>query len=381
MHIAIIGTRGIPNNYGGFEQFAEMFASRLVQAGHQVTVYCPVRHPYKEKSWQGVNLVHRKDYTSLLGTFGQFFYDLSCILHTRKQDFDIILQLGYTSSAVWSRFMPRNKSVIVTNMDGLEWKRSKYTTLVRSYLRYAERLATLHSDQLVADANGIKAYIEYTYDKSATFIPYGAEIIDKPDQDALTKYGLDEYRYNLAIARLEPENNLEMMLTGSLLQQNKSPMPFLVIGNHQTKYGIYLKRKYSSYPHIRFLAATYNKKELNSLRYYSHVYFHGHSVGGTNPSLLEAMGGSALVCAHDNIFNREVLGSDGYYFSTPAEVGALLDTVRKCDETVKLTNNKLKVSQRYNWDLITNQYLHCFQEALSRRECYVDTSLKVPHGY
>src|SRR3954469_21645145 len=122
MKIAIIGTRGIPNNYGGFEQLAQYLSLGLKEMGHEVYVYNSSKHPYQEKEWKGIHIVHRFDPEKRIGTVGQFLYDFSCIIHTRKEHFDVILNLGYTSSSVWMRFFPV-KSKVITNMDGLEWKR------------------------------------------------------------------------------------------------------------------------------------------------------------------------------------------------------------------------------------------------------------------
>src|SRR5689334_13561602 len=146
MRIAILGTRGIPNSYGGFEQFAEYLSIGLIDKGHEVTVYNSHNHPYQGDSWKGVDIVHCYDPEHLIGTAGQFIYDLNCILDCRKKDFDIILQLGYTSSSVWlKRFLSKKKFTVTTNMDGHEWKRSKYSAKVKKFLLYAEKLAVQNS--------------------------------------------------------------------------------------------------------------------------------------------------------------------------------------------------------------------------------------------
>lgn len=379
MNIAIIGTRGIPNNYGGFEQFAEKFSSRVVALGHQVTVYSSHRHSFQGNQWEGVTIVHCKDLEYAIGSTGQFIYDLNCIIHSRKQQFDIILQLGYTSSAIWGWLMPRKKTVIITNMDGLEWKRHKYIPIVRRFLLYSERLVVMHSDQLIADAIGIRDYLKHKYKRFSTYIPYGADAIGKTDEEVLKKYHLEKYQYNMLVARLEPENNIEMILDGSLHQS--TPKAFLVIGNHNTKYGQYLKQKYTQWDHIRFLSAVYITDDLNNLRFYSGIYFHGHSVGGTNPSLIEAMGCHALVCAHNNIFNKEVLGDDGYYFSDSSEIERILNHVNKKEEKAKLINNLYKVQRHYHWDYIVENYLQCFRLALEERKKEHKIPIRISDGY
>ena len=158
MKIAILGTRGVPNYYGGFEQFAEFFSVYLAQKGHEVYCYNSHDHPFKENFFHGVNIIHQYDPEYKLGTFGQFIYDFNCIMDSRKRDFDIILQLGYTSNSVWHFLLPK-KSIIITNMDGLEWKRTKYSKPVQQFLKFAERLAANNSDFLVSDSLGIQKFL------------------------------------------------------------------------------------------------------------------------------------------------------------------------------------------------------------------------------
>ena len=171
MKIAILGTRGIPNYYGGFEQFAEFFSVYLVEKGHEVFVYNSHDHPFQEKTFHGVNIIHQYDPEYKLGTFGQFIYDFNCIMDSRKRNFDIILQLGYTSNSVWFFLLPK-RPIIITNMDGLEWKRTKYSKPVQQFLKFAERLAAVNSDFLVADSLGIQTFLKKQYKKESTYIAY-----------------------------------------------------------------------------------------------------------------------------------------------------------------------------------------------------------------
>jgi glycosyltransferase involved in cell wall biosynthesis len=360
MKIAIIGTRGIPNHYGGFEQFAEYLSVRLVELGHHVTVYNSHTHPYQEKTWNNVNIIHCKDPEDKIGTAGQFIYDLNCILDTRKKKYDIILQLGYTSSSIWGKFLPRKKSKVITNMDGLEWKRTKYSKKVQKFLFYAEKLGVKYSDHLVSDSIGIQSYIQKKYNRESTFIPYGANIFEKPDHSILEQYELLEYGYNMLIARLEPENNIETILDGVVKSNNNAP--FLVIGKHETKFGEYLKNKFQSHSKIRFLGGIYDLNKLNNLRHYSNIYFHGHTVGGTNPSLLEAMASSALICAHKNIFNESIIGSDGFYFENTNDIVNHLNKIKKEVYPTFIINNLKKIETTYSWENINQQYLNLFEK-------------------
>ncbi|UAM98225.1 DUF1972 domain-containing protein [Polaribacter litorisediminis] len=363
MKIGIIGTRGIPNHYGGFEQFAEYLATFLVEKNCEVYVYNSSNHPYKEKLFKGVHIIHCNDPENRTGTIGQFIYDLNCILDTKKRDLDIILQLGYTSSSVWSFLFPE-KPLIITNMDGLEWKRSKYTFFVKKFLKFAERLAVKHSDFLVSDSEGIKKYIDNKYQKDSKFIAYGSEIVADVDKNVLDKFQLEKLKYNMLIARIEPENNVETILDGVVLSKSKTP--FLVIGDYTiNNFGKRIKEKFKSYRQIIFLGSIYNKSELNSLRYFCNLYFHGHSVGGTNPSLLEAMGSTNLIIAHNNIFNKAVLKENAYYFFNAEDVSFYLTRKSKEFEQTKIKNNMLKIKNEYDINKINGSYLSYFYECLA----------------
>lgn len=352
MKIGILGTRGIPNNHGGFEQLAEYLSVYLVERGHEVFVYNIHTHPYKENSWNGVNIIHCYDLEHKIGTAGQFIYDLNCIIDSRNRDFDILLQLGYTSSSVWFRLLSK-KQIILTNMDGLEWKRTKYTPLVRNFLKLAERWAIVSSDFLISDSIAIKSYLMDKYCRDSKFIAYGANIFGTPDKEVIMEYNIEPYNYNMLIARLEPENNIETILDGVVA--SNCNLPFLVIGKHETKFGNYLKDKFKSDNRIKFLGGIYNINHLDNLRYYSNLYFHGHSVGGTNPSLLEAMASNSLIVAHENPFNRSILEENAFYFSKSDEIRLHLKRTKENYKEM-IQSNLLKIENEFSWKIINSKY-------------------------
>ena len=363
MKIAILGTRGVPNYYGGFEQFAEFFSVYLANKGHEVFVYNSHNHPFQEKTFHDVNILHQFDPEYKLGTFGQFIYDFNCIMDSRKRDYDIILQLGYTSNSIWHFLLPK-KPIIITNMDGLEWKRSKYSKPVQQFLKFAERLAVNSSDYLISDSLGIKDFLNNRYNKTSTYIAYGAHQFTNPNETILSNFQVEKENYNMIMARFEPENNLDMVLEGVAKSESKTPI--LVIGKHETKYGEYLKNKFKNHKNIRFLGGIYNLDHLNNLRHFSNLYFHGHSVGGTNPSLLEAMASKAFVIAHDNGFNKAILKENGHYFSNSQEVKNILDTIKKIDNLQLVQNNFEAIENEFNWDKINGEYLQLFEECVSK---------------
>lgn len=363
MKIAILGTRGIPNQYGGFEQISEYLSVGLVEKKHEVFVYNPHNHSYQEKAWNGVQIIHCYDPEYKLGTAGQFIYDLNCVLDARKRGFDLLLFLGYTSSSVWGMIYPK-KPVIVSNMDGLEWKRSKYSKPVQKFLEFAEKLAVKYSDFLIADSLGIKEYLQEKYSVSSTYIAYGANVFENADSSVIIPYGLEPNAYYMIMARMEPENNIEMVLDGYSTSQSTSP--FIVIGNAANKFGTYLKNKFAANGNIKFLGAIYNQDHINNLRYFSKLYFHGHSVGGTNPSLLEAMASKTLIAAHENVFNQSILGSNAFYFSDSADIKKIIDADHQDVREGFTLSNIQNIVTNFAWTKIITQYenylTECYQK-------------------
>jgi len=359
MKIGIIGCRGIPNHYGGFEQFAEFLALGLNKLGVEVWVYNSRNHPFQGSLWNNIHIIHCFDPEDRIGTAGQFIYDLNCILDSRKRRFDYILQLGYTSSSVWHRLLPK-KPTIITNMDGLEWKRSKYSPLVRKFLKYAEKLAVQSSDKLVADSTAIADYLKTAYNQELVFIPYGAEIFDNPEATFLTEFNVEPDKYFLLIARLQPDNHIEEIIKGMI--GSGTHLPLLVVGNFKNKFGKYLAEKYES-PIIRFCGSIFDQKTLDNLRFFSALYFHGHSAGGTNPSLLEAMAASSVICAHNNPFNRSVLGENGFYFDDETDISSLInqENYREAKRIFGPVNLKV-IENHYSWDKIISAYHQLFIE-------------------
>jgi glycosyltransferase involved in cell wall biosynthesis len=364
MKIAILGTRGVPNYHGGFEQFAEHFSVFLAKSDHEVYVYNSSSHPYKKEDYKGVKILHCLDPEHKIGKAGQFIYDLNCILDSRKRNFDIILQLGYTSNSIWYKLLP-NDAIVITNMDGLEWKRSKYSKRVQKFLKYAEKLAIKSSDYLISDSKGIQRYLGETYLKDSKYIAYGATPVLKFSPAILKDFQLKPFKYNMLIARLEPENNIETILDG--IVKSNSNLDFLVIGKYDTSsFGNYIFNKFNKFKSIKFLGGIYNQNHLNDLRYYSNLYFHGHSVGGTNPSLLEAMANECLIIANDNDFNKSILQGNAFYFNTINDIENLTNCIVKTDHLDFLANNIESIKANFSWNKINNEYLNFFYECLKK---------------
>lgn len=363
MKIAILGTRGIPNNYGGFEQCAEYLSVGLVKRGHSVTVYSPDFHPYTENSYKGVKIIRKSSPENLVGTSASnFIYDYLCFKDAAKKDFDIILELGLITSSLSIIFCNRRGKIIITNLDGLEWKREKWSRLVQRLTKKLEKYGVRNSNYLIADNSGIQDYIQKEYNREAELIAYGTVDVSAPDIDCLYRHGISNKGYVLSIARLEPENNLELMFDAYIASKIKTP--YYVVGNHTTTYGDFLKDKYRN-KGIIFLGSIFNKKDLDCLRYFSRLYLHGHSVGGTNPSLLEAMNAKALIVAHNNKFNRSVLGKNAFYFKTSLELVKLFLKDLESRKQEFIENNFKRIEQRYRWPLVIKKYELYFKRVLA----------------
>ena len=369
MKIAFVSTRGIPNNYGGFEQFAEYISVGLAKRGHDVTVYSPKYHPYQKDEYKGVHIKHIFSPEKWMGgSVGSFFYDFFCLRDALKHaDFDIIYEAGYTSiipAYIWFNVKNIKYPLVTTNMDGLEFKRSKFNKWVQKFIHWEEKEAVKHSHYLIADNMGIHDYYKEAYGKESKFLAYGANIYDNYDIKHLESLGLKPNEYYLLVARLEPENNIIMAIEGYLHSKEYGKKPLIVVGKTTTKHGQELVAKYGNDDHIRFVGGIYNFDKLNSIRHYSFAYFHGHSVGGTNPSLLEAMASDCFILAHNNVFNKAVLGKNANYYCSVEEVTALLndiDAIAARNKDVITKNNLEVIRTEYSWEHLVDQHEEYFK--------------------
>jgi glycosyltransferase involved in cell wall biosynthesis len=277
--------------------------------------------------------------------------------------------LGFTSSSAWGWFYPE-QSTLIFNMDGLEWKRTKYSKPVQKFLLLAEKLAVRFSNYYIADSVVIQSYLQSKYAINSEHIPYGAEIHDNEDERLLQEFGVEKHEYYILMARMAAENNIEMILDG--FHASNSRKKFLVVGSVDNKTGRQLVQKFNNDKRIVFTGGIYNHpQKVHSLKYYSSLYFHGHSVGGTNPSLLEAMASQALVAAHDNPFNRAVLQEDAYYFSSMYEVKGIIEHVTRNEQAMAMIDNNLhKIKEHFNWNSVIKKYedflQRCVVEKMSR---------------
>lgn len=371
MKIAILGTRGIPARYGGFETFGDEISRRLVQEGFEVTVFCEAADEIQPTRYGGVNLEYVP--ALRLGPLSTVAYDLACLWRARKR-FDVVYMLGYGASLFC--FLPRLWGTEVwINMDGLEWKRRKWSFTARSYLHLMEGIATWMPNRMIADARSIRTDIRRRYVERAPchVIPYGCEVVtEPPEMGALEQRELKAGEYYLVVCRFEPENHVEEIIDGFLSADSERSL--VLIGNDKAPTPYVSRLLEHKDPRVRFVGPVYDRLQLRSLRFHCRAFFHGYSVGGTPLSLLEAMGCSNMIVAHDNQFNREVLDDASLYFGTPEDLCRIITEIDSGQIREEAFKKKAKdrALEYYNWPLITSAYKGLLLSAHSNRKDEVD---------
>jgi glycosyltransferase involved in cell wall biosynthesis len=355
MRIALLGTRGIPANYGGFETFAEELSKRLVERGHRVTVYC--RERQQAPLYCGVTLVylptiHHKYLDTLAHTFVS-------TLHLLTHRADVALYCN-AANALFT-IGPRVMGIpVALNVDGIERKRKKWNMFARAWYRISERLATWFPSEIVSDARTIEQYYLETYATGSVFIPYGADMVREEDAETLQLLGLEKYGYFLYVSRLEPENHA--LQVRRAFEQVPSRMKLALIGDapHADEYIRQVRD--TKDPRIVIPGGIYGKgyRELGS---HCFAYIQATEVGGTHPALIEAMGRGALVIYRNTPENSEVCGDAGLPYDDEAGLVARMREVLGMPEAERIRYRKRaenRANERYDWEAVTTQYEKLF---------------------
>jgi glycosyltransferase involved in cell wall biosynthesis len=351
MRIAILGTRGIPARYGGFETFAEEISRRLVDRGHQVTVYCRERHP--EPTFLGVRLQHlptiRHKY---LDTLAHTYLSTLHLVLNRQQD--VVLYCN-AANAIFT-WMPRLAGMpVALNVDGLERKRRKWNHLARGWYLFSEWLSTFCPTEAVSDAQKIADYYREQYGKRTRFIPYGAETGKVAGTSTLRRLGLEPGCYFLYVSRLEPENNA--LLVRESFERTATELKLALIGDAPYAHDYIREIRRTSDPRVVIPGAIYGDgyKELGS---HCFAYIHATELGGTHPALIEAMGRGALVLYLDTPENAEVAADAGIPFTQSNLTAAIESVLAMSEEERNLWRKRAieRVRKRYSWDAVTDAY-------------------------
>ncbi len=364
MNIAILGTRGIPANYGGFETFAEELSWRLVRRGHRVLVYGRTNSiRYQGEYYRGVRLV-------LLPTISRKYFDTLAhtflsVGHVLFQDVEIVL-LCNAANSVFS-FLPRLLGIkTVVNVDGIERQRRKWNAWGRAWYHLGEWLSTWMPHAIVSDARVIGDYYRERYQKESFYIPYGAETQRAQTRDALDRLGLAPDEYLLYVSRLEPENNA--LLVVQAFEQVATDKKLVIVGDAPYARDYIARVKSTRDPRILFPGAIYGAgyRELQSQ---SFCYLHATEVGGTHPALIEAMGCGRCVLYLDTPENREVAGEAAIPFrKSPQELAATMQQVLASPAMREPYQERAweRVRERYDWDQVTLAYEQLFERLLRK---------------
>lgn len=354
LRIAMVGTRGVPAHYGGFETAIEEIGQRLVHRGHKVTVYCRYTGKGTQKPLQylGMDLVHLAAmHKRSLETLSHTGLSVAHLLRHRP-DAAIVFN---AANAPYLPVIRMAGIPVATHVDGLEWKRAKWGRAGRRYYQSVEKLAVIWSDALIADAVGIQDYYRQKFDADTVYLAYGAPLLEPGHSDKLAQLGLEPQGYHLVVARFEPENNVHLIVEG--FTRSSARLPLIVVGSAP------YSDRYTRQVHeladarVRFVGGVWDQDLLGQLYANAKVYWHGHSVGGTNPSLLRAAGSGTATNAFDVGFNREVLDSTGRYFRGPQDVARLAAEAELPSSDVAVRGEQARqITLRYNWDHVTDGY-------------------------
>jgi glycosyltransferase involved in cell wall biosynthesis len=360
MKIAIIGTRGVPAMYGGFETCAEEISIGLIQMGHCVTVYCRNENSKgNPKDYKGVNLVYLPHLeTKNLGTLS---HSLLSFVHAVFQKYDLILAFNVGLAPIC--IIPKLFGIkIVLNVDGLEWKRKKWGILAKKYFQICEKISGFCVDEIVTDSKAIQQYYIDKYKTPSVYIAYGAHSEGKLNKKILDKYHLKEDEYFLIASRLEPENNADLIIEA--FQKVKTNKKLVIAGGANYKSVYVDKLKSIKDPRIIFLGPVYEKGHIESLHLGCFAYIHGNEVGGTNPALLKAMGYGNTILTLDAIYNKEVAQDGALYFNKNIEsIKSKIELIISDNHIRKSIANKgYRIAKKsFDWRIVIMRYERLFK--------------------
>lgn len=347
--INIIGTVGVPACYGGFESLVENMLDYTPE-DVEYTVFCTSqKYETKFESYKGAKLKYLD-----LNANGKdsIMYDYKSM--KMSMDSDIMLILG-VSGCMFLPFICRKfKGKIITNIDGLEWKRDKWNFLAKWLLHHSEKMAVKYSDIVIGDNKGITDYVKEAYKKDAVLIAYGGDHVTKVQDDSLyEKYPYMKHPYAVTVCRIEPENNVHKIIEAFSRIPEKQ---LVIVGNWKnSEYGTNLKEQFSKFENIHLLDPIYESHEINWIRSNASLYVHGHSAGGTNPSLVEAMNFGLPILAFDCVYNRATTQDECLYWNTEEDI---IDLVNNSESKFDAIANKMKElgAKEYAWENIARKY-------------------------
>jgi glycosyltransferase involved in cell wall biosynthesis len=358
MKIGILGSRGFPSTYGGYETLVRQLAPYLARAGHDVTVYCRARDNGR-RTWttEGVRCIATtgRD-TKSLSTLS---FGMTATVEASFRRFDAILVLNI-ANGFWFPLLRLSRTPFAVNTDGIEWERGKWSRFGRATFRAGAWMTARNAGVLVCDSRAIGVIWKQTFGRDSTFIPYGAPVLNNVGSDKLKALGLGGKPYLLVVARLAPENNVELTLDALELLGDQAPQAVIVgSANFDSPIETRLKAMEAA-EKVKWLGHVDDQELLTQLWAHSFLYVHGHSVGGTNPALLQALGAGAPTLALDTSFNAEVLPYPEHRF--PHDARMLADRIQAAVTSPELREQMAErgrsiIRERYSWDDVCQTYM------------------------
>jgi glycosyltransferase involved in cell wall biosynthesis len=368
MKLAILGSRGFPSTYGGYETLVRHLAPYLVQAGCDVTVYCRGRDEGR-RTWVTENVRCIATPGQNTKSFSTLTYGMTATLDASFRRFDAILVLNI-ANGFWFPALRAARTPFAVNTDGIEWERGKWSRLGRATFQAGAWMTARNADTLICDSKAIGSVWESRFGSDFVFIPYGAPVLGAVATDQLNARGIGDQPYLLVVARLAPENNVDLTLDALDLLGEDAPHA-VVVGSANFDSPIEARlRAMKAAGAVSWLGHVDNQRLLTQLWAHAGTYVHGHSVGGTNPALLQALGAGAPTLALNTAFNAEVLPFDDQLF--PHDANALAGRIRKVIDSVELQREMAErgrsvIRERYSWDDVCEAYMDVLAGLADRR--------------
>ena len=372
--VNILGIRGIPAAHGGFETFAGRLAPYLVDRGWNVNVYCQQEkdasssgRPTRtyEDDWNGIHRIHIV--TDAGGSKGSVQFDWKCVSDVLKRP-GIDLVLGY-NTAIFNLLQRLRGRKVLMNMDGVEWRRDKWSAPIKAWLYFNEFIGANIADVPIADHPEISKHLRRHGCTRSVVIPYGADQILDADPALIEPYGVESGKYLISIARAEPENSILEIVNA--FSAKPRGVKLMVLGKFSEDNAYHRQVRAAAGSDVIFPGAIYEPHVVSALRYHALAYMHGHQVGGTNPSLVEALGAGNAVIAHDNRFNRWVAGDGQFYFNNVESLGGQMDLVTENEDALFRARRAASARHRseFTWEKVLGEY-----ETLLQRNLQVEAA-------
>jgi len=365
LKIAIIGSRGYPYVYSGYETLVKELSERLVKSGHHVRVYCHSSlFKMKPRQVNGIELVYTPSIKSKI--FSQLYNSFFSFIHVCFSKIDVLLVVN-SANGPFGLITKIFRLPTVINVDGLEWLRPKWKGLGSIYFKWASKMATIFYDQIINDSDEMRKVYLNLFKRDSEVIAYGANIRKSKSLDLINNWNIKQREYYLVVGRLIPDNNADLIVNGFIKSNSKKKL--VIVGDVPYKDSYASNLKNIKDKRLVFTGYVKNQNILAELYHNCYVYIHGHEFGGTNPTMIKAMAYGSAILALETVFNQEMLQKDKFGLLFKKELLSITNMIDYCEKENILVEKFRKesvngITQKYNWDFITSQYLEVFKSLI-----------------